>query len=108
MQNYLDNHIITILNNLRDRIKNNKDNLEITPAEVEEFLDSWNSWVILKVIKNLGGDLKQARKLDTYEKAIAQVKSDNEGDSYIGVIMFMANKNKFYKNMLINTYFQKG
>ena len=108
MSEIRDTHIVDLLDNIKDRIKNNKNNLEVTPEEVEEFLDSWNSWVVLKTIKNFGGDLSQYRKINTLEKAIEEVKSENLGDAYIGVIMFMANKNKFYKALLIKTYFQKG
>lgn len=108
MSEVKDTHILNLLDSIKDRIKHNKNNLEVTPEEVEEFLDSWNSWVILKTIKNLNGDLTQAEKINTAEKAIEQVKSENLGDAYIGVLMFMANKNRFYKNTLIKTYFQKG
>ena len=51
-------------------------------------------------------DRSNTRELvDTIAKAIEKVKSPNEGESYLGVILFIALKNDFYKDMILDLYF---
>lgn len=106
MENIEKDEIIILIEELRDRIKKYKMDAKISAEEIEQFLDKWKSWVIDNTLYKLGVDRSNTRELvDTIAKAIEKVKSPNEGESYLGVILFIALKNDFYKDMILDLYF---